>query len=270
MFKGRRVALLETRMSDEAASLVRQLGGVPCRVPAVHEFLHPEQISRFIERLTLEDPAVVVFLTGTGVSALLSEAARQGRLEAILSALRRTTIACRGPKPIRLLTEHHVPVHLSAAEPHTTRELLHALDTIDLSGKAVALVRYGEPNERLASALRSRGAQLEEIALYEWRMPEDREPLETLVADVIGGRVDAIAFTNEIQCRHLFQVAADCSVADDLANALNGNTVVGAIGPVCAEALHRVGVTPDVIPAKPQMASLIGALAEYYDLTEGL
>jgi uroporphyrinogen-III synthase len=270
MFKGRRVALLETRMSDEAASLVQRLGGSPYRVPAVHELLHPEQIGRFIERLTAGDLAVVVFLTGAGVSALLHEATRLGCLESTLSALRRTIVACRGPKPISVLTQHSVPVHIAAAEPHTTRELMEALQAIDLAGKAVALVRYGEPNERLASALTSRGARLEEVALYEWRLPDDLEPLRTLVGDLVSGSLDAIAFTNEIQVRHLFRVAGDCGAAANLVNALNGDIVVGAIGPICAAALHGLGVTPDVIPAKPQMGSLITALAEYFDLTEGL
>src|SRR5262245_14377807 len=98
MFNGRRVALLETRMSDEAASFVQRLGGSPYSVPAVHELLLPEQIAHFIERLTAGGLAVVVFLTGGGVSALLREAMRLGCLETTLAALRRTTIACRGPK----------------------------------------------------------------------------------------------------------------------------------------------------------------------------
>jgi uroporphyrinogen-III synthase len=270
MFNGRRVALLETRMSDEAASLVERLGGSPYQVPAVHELLHPEQIGHFIERLTAGGLDVVVFLTGGGVSALLREARRLGCLETTLAALRRTTVACRGPKPIQVLTQHDVPVHIVAEEPHTTRELVEALQAVDLAGKAVALVRYGEANERLASALTARGAHLEEIALYEWRMPDDLEPLKRLVMDLVGSRVDAIAFTNEIQVRHLFRVATDCDAVAQLAGALNGDIVVGAIGPICAAALHAVGVTPDVIPAKPQMGSLIAALADYFDLTEDL
>jgi uroporphyrinogen-III synthase len=148
--------------------------------------------------------------------------------------------------------------------------LLEAMAAIDLAGRTVALVRYGEPNERLAAALTASGARLEEVSLYEWRMPDDLEPLRTLVRDVVDGRVDAIAFTNEIQCRHLFRVAEECGASTQLSDALNGDTIVAAIGPVCAAALHDLGITPDVIPARPQMGSMIAALADYFDLTDGL
>ena len=42
--EGRRVALLETRMSEEAATLVRRLGGTPDVVPAVREVVRPEKL----------------------------------------------------------------------------------------------------------------------------------------------------------------------------------------------------------------------------------
>ena len=270
MLKGRRIALLETRLSEEAAALVERLGGSPYSVPAVHDVVRPEQIDRLIDALTVGNVSVVVFLTGAGVSALLRRATRLGRLDATLAALGRATVACRGPKPMSVLDQHHVPVHIAAAEPYTTRELIAALAAIDLAGKAVALVHHGEPNNSLAAALSARGARLEQFSLYEWRMPDNLDPLRKLAEELIAGRVDAVAFTNEIQCRHLFRAAADVGLADRLAHALNADVIVAVVGPVCAEALHRLGVMPDVIPAKPRMGAMLAALAEYFELTEGL
>jgi uroporphyrinogen-III synthase len=270
MLNGRRIALLEARKSEEAASLVEQLGGVPYRVPAVREVVRPEQVDAFIAALSSGRLSIVIFLTGVGVTALLREATRFGWLEATLTALRQTTVACRGPKPMSVLAHHGVPVHVAAAEPYTTRELLAALAAIDLNGRTVALVHYGEPNRTLAAALEARGARLEELSLYEWKLPDDIEPLKTLVEDLLEKRVDAIAFTNEIQCRHLFRVADEIGLSRQLAVALTTDTIVAAIGPVCADALQAHGVTPDVIPAQPTMGSMITALAEYFELTEGL
>jgi uroporphyrinogen-III synthase len=269
MLHGRRIALLEARMTEEAASLVRQLGGIPYGVPAMREVVHPEQVDSFIAALSSGRLSVVVFLTGVGVTALLREATRFGWLEATLSALRQTTVACRGPKPLAVLAHHNVPVHVAAAEPYTTRELLAALAAIDLNQRTVALVHHGEPNRALAAALAARGARLEELSLYEWKMPDDVEPLKVLVTELIAGRVDAIAFTNEIQCRHLFRIADERGLSGPLADALNNDTIVAAIGPVCADALQALGVTPDVIPARTRMGSMISALAEYFELTEG-
>src|ERR1700676_4272285 len=228
MLHGRRIALLEARMTEEAASLVRQLGGIPYGVPAMREVVHPEQVDSFIAALSSGRLSVVIFLTGVGVTALLREATR--------SALRLTPVACRGPKPLAVLAHHNVPVHVAAAEPYTTRELLAALAAIDLNQKTVELVHYGEPNRALAAALAARGARLEELSLYEWKMPDDVEPLNGLVTELIAGRVDAIAFTNEIQCRHLFRIADERGLSGPLADALNTDTIVAAIGPVCADA----------------------------------
>ena len=59
-----------------------------------------------------------------------------------------------------------------------------------------------------------------EIPLYEWALPEDQEPLIRLVHDLVGGRVDVVAFTSSPQIKHLFIVADRLRLRDDLAAAL--------------------------------------------------
>ena len=268
---GARVALLEARMSKELADLVERFGGKPYCVPSVREARLPplEHVAAFIAALCEGRFSAVVFLTGVGVAALLREADSEGHLAETLNALRQTTTVCRGPKPAAVLRRHDVPIGLSAAEPFTTTELLDALLAIDLDGKDVALVHYGERNSALADALEARGAALEELCLYEWVMPDDVEPLRTLVRDLIAGRVDAVAFTSQVQCRHLFQIAADLGKSEDLVDALSSRVVVAAIGPVCAAALKALGVTPRVLPAHPKMGPMIAALADYFELAKG-
>jgi uroporphyrinogen-III synthase len=172
---------------------------------------------------------------------------------------------------VAVLGQYHVPAHVTAAEPYTTKELIAALAAVDLAGKEVVLVRDREPSrvlpDALTAALAGRGARLVELPLYEWVMPDDLEPLKALVRELIGGDVDAIAFTNRVQSRHLFRVAADLGLASQLADALNGEVIVAAVGPVCAEALQAAGVAPDIIPARARMDALIAALADYVELT---
>ena len=239
------------------------------RVPAVREATLPrgEHVTAFIDALCARRFAMVVLLTGVGVTALLRAADAEGRLGETLNALRHTTIVCRGPKPAAVLRRHDVPIHVNAAEPYTTNELLDALHAIDIDRRAVALVHYGERSVGLAGALEARGAQLGELCLYKWLMPDDVEPLRTLVGELIDGHVDAVAFTSQVQCRHLFQVAADLGRSAELADALNSITVVVAIGPVCAAALKTFGVTPRVLPAHPKMGSMIAALADFFELS---
>ena len=256
-------------MSDELASMVERFGGTPYSVPAVREtpLQQPEDIGAFVAALCAGRFAVVVLMTGVGVTALLREAERLGRLDAALAALRQTTTVCRGPKPVAVLRRHDVPVGLTAAEPHTTTELLQALERLDVAGKAVAFVHYGERNETAADGLRARGALVNEICLYEWRLPDDIAPLEQLVREIVDGRVDAIAITSQIQCRHLFQIAETLGQSRALTEALNAKVVVAAVGPVCASALRSFGVIPHVQPAHPKMGPMMLALADYFELT---
>jgi uroporphyrinogen-III synthase len=268
--EGLRVALLETHLSEEAAAHVRRFGGIPYSVAAVRERVHRDRVGPFIQRLASGGLSGVVFMTGVGARVLLEEATRIGQLEETISALQQTTIACRGPKPAAILKTYDVPVRIAAAEPFTTRQVLDALASVDFRGKAVAIIHQGEPSGTLATALAARGAVPEQLSLYESTLPDDLEPLKLLVRELIEGRVDAIAFTNRIQCRHLFRVAVELGLAVGLADALNADVIVAAVGPVCAEALQSVGVAADVIPARPKMESMIEALAEYFELTHGL
>ena len=100
-------------------------------------------------------------------------------------------------------------------------------------------------------------------------MPDDVEPLKTLVRDLIAGQVDAIMFTTQIQCRHLFRIAGDLGVSHQLAEALNQRAVVAAVGPICTEVLRFFGVTPKVVPVHPKLGPLVNALAGYYRNIEG-
>ena len=249
--------------------MVERLGGTPYSVPAVREtpLEEPEDVGAFIDALCAGRFAVVVLMTGVGVTALLREAGRLGRLDAVLAALRATTTVCRGPKPVAVLRRHEVPVGLTAAEPHTTAEVLQALESLDVSSKTVALLHYGERNETAADGLRAGGARVHEICLYEWRLPDDVAPLARLVGEIIDGHVDALAITSQIQCRHLFQIAETLGQSRALTDALNAKVVVAAVGPVCASALRSFGVIPHVQPPHPKMGPMMVALADYFELT---
>lgn len=262
-----RVAVLEGRLSNELASLVRRHDGVPYYAPAVREASLDrwEQVGAFIDGLVAGSYSVVVFLTGAGAGALFSAAEGLGRLPELLTALRSVKTVCRGPKPAGMLNRNGVPVSYRAREPYTTTELLEALAGLELAGKGVALVHYGERSATVAEALRARGADLAELFLYEWLLPEDTGALEALVRDLIQGQLDAITFTSQVQARHLFRIAANLGLSDQLLAALKDRTIVASIGPTCSAGLKELGVTPHVVPEHPKMGQLVLALAHYLE-----
>jgi uroporphyrinogen-III synthase len=266
---GKRVALLEARMSAEIASMVERFGGIAYSVPAVREtpLEQPEETTAFVDALCAGRFNVVIFMTGVGATALLKEAEKRGELDAALMALRGATTVCRGPKPVSVLRRHDVQVSVTAAEPHTTTELLQALEPVDLKSKSIALVHYGERNQHSAEALKGRGAALTEICLYEWRLPDNVAPLQQLVDEIIAGKIDALAVTSQIQIRHLFEIADKLAKRSALVDALNRKTIVAAVGPVCATALRSYGVIPHVQPSHPKMGPMMLALSDYFELT---
>jgi uroporphyrinogen-III synthase len=264
---GIRVALLEGRMTSELAKLVQRYGGQPYCVPAVREQAveSDEQVIAFIDNLTRNEFEVVIFLTGVGVKTLFREAEKLGRLDEILTGLKNVMTVCRGPKPSSVLRSYGLQVSLNAREPFTTNELLEAIAELQLKDKRIALIHYGDRSTALAEALLARGATLIELCLYLWMLPEDLQPLQNLVVEIINGKVDAIAFTSQIQAIHLFRIAGDLKLEEDLRLALNTRSIVVSIGPTCTAALQQLGVEPQVIPEHPKMGHMISALAQFID-----
>ena len=263
---GVRVGLLEARMGSELGDLVRRYGGVVRSAPAVREAALDcgALVSGFLNRLHTPSRRVHVFLTGAGAHALLHEAERQGQLPFAVESLRGGTIVCRGPKPAAALKRYGLNADVSAASPYTSRELLAAMAQIDLAGAEVTVVHYGDRNDALADELRGRGAELIELCVYEWRLPDELAPLQDMARAVVRREVDALIFTSQVQWKHLLHVAAELDLASALKQALNGGVVVAAVGPICSAALADAGVQPHVVPDNPKMGPLVAALAAHF------
>lgn len=270
---GMRIAILEARMSGALAGLVAKRGGIPVCAPAVREadIDCAAEVGSLIDALENAALDVVVFQTGVGARALFREADKLGRLDALLSALQGVTTVCRGPKPTAALRQAGVQISASVAAPYTTRELLDALAAIPVCGKRVMALQYGERNAALISELRRQAASVNDLCLYEWQLPDDPTPLRSLVDELLCGDIDAIAFTSQVQIRHLYRVAADLGIPSPaLTAALNARAIVAVVGPTCAAALAERGVAVDSAPAHPKMGHMVAALAEYADARRGV
>lgn len=261
---GKTIAITEARRAVELATLITKLGGVAYSAPAVRELLRRDQRPALdaLDRICRREVSAIIFLTGVGARAFLGLAAEAGKRDALLGAMREMFVATRGPKPTAVLREARVRIDLTPAEP-TSEGLLNTLAQggHELGGKVVAVQLYGEENPLLVDGLRARRATVLEIPLYEWALPEDQEPLVRLVHDLIGGRVDVMAFTSSPQIKHLFVVADRLGLRDDLAAALREKVTVAVIGPVARAALGEYGVVPRIEPDKGTMGALVHAIA---------
>jgi uroporphyrinogen-III synthase len=264
-FAGATVALLESRLADQTAAMVRRLGGTPLSAPSVDEadVDHDEAVAGFAAALEAAPGCVVVFLTGVAVSRLFATADRLGLADSLIASLRKAEIVARGPKPTGALARRGLSVARTVSEPFTTAEVIETLATIDVEGRDVTVVHYGERSDAIVSALLARDAHVHELMLYQWRLPADVGPLTRAVDAIIDGRVDVVAFTSQIQVRHLLEVAGD-SRRERLIDSLNAHVLIGSVGPTCAAACVDAGMRRVVTPEHPKLAPMLNTLAAAY------
>jgi uroporphyrinogen-III synthase len=255
--RGKRVAVLESRLGRELSDLVAGRGAEPFHAPALAELpdLDPQAIAALVASLEARPAKLAIFQTGVGTKALFALTDSLALTGKFLSLLRSMTIAVRGPKPTGALRQRGVHIDRSAADPFTTRELLESVRDVPLRGERVIVQRHGSANRELDAALEAGGAEVVEIPTYRWSLPPDTAPLVELVERLQRGEMDAVLFTNAEQVRNLFAVSKD----RDLKGALN-RTFVASIGPVASAALREAGVKIGVEARPPKLGALLTAL----------
>ncbi|MBN9616729.1 MAG: antitermination regulator [Acidobacteriales bacterium 59-55] len=266
-FDGLRVLSLESRRAKEVAKLIRTYGGEPFVVPAMREasLESNEQALAFAEGLLHGKFDLVIFLTGVGIRSLLEIVETKYKREEFLEALRSVSIGARGPKPVAALKDLKVPVTVTAPEPNTWREMMHALEAEfgeRLGGMRVAVQEYGASNPEFLSELTVKCGEVTKVPVYQWALPEDIGPLRECVLGVANASVDVVLFMTAVQVIHLFQVAEEMSLREELAAGLRSMVVV-SIGPTTSEELAHYGITPDFEPSHPKMGFLVNEAAQY-------
>jgi uroporphyrinogen-III synthase len=259
--QGRVVAFLEARRATELTDLIDRHGGVPLAAPCLREVHAPDspELQDSVRRVCQSQPHVVVFLTGVGTTTVF-EAARCAGLDADLrSVLQAAIVVVRGPKPAAVLRKLGVRIDVLAPSPHTTVQVLSALEHIDLDGQPVAVQLYGEPNPELTQSLRVRGAEVLELAPYAWERPIDPAPVVRLLDALDADQVDALLITSQAQVDNLFDIAADRGRAVRLEH-----VAIGVQGPVAEAALHKRGYPATFRPEHGHMGALVLETAKYF------
>ncbi len=262
-FAGLRVLSFESRRAAEIAELIRRQGGEPISAPSMREVPISENAEaiEFARRLVAAEIDVAIFLTGVGTRFLAETLGEKLPKERLGTELAKIVTVARGPKPRAALSELGVVPTVSVPEPNTWRELLAAIDAATpLADRRVAVQEYGSTNAELIEGLEGRGARVFRVPVYRWALPDDLGPLRRAIDAVTAGEIDVAMFTSATQVEHLFELAGEeraAALRDGFAK-----TVVASIGPICAEALARHGIAPDVTPEHPKMGHLVRTAAE--------
>ena len=259
--RGKRVAVLESRLGRELSELVAGRGAEPFHAPALAELpdLDKEQIAALVGSLEARPARVFVFQTGVGTKALFAATDGLHLTSRLSEMLKAAIVAVRGPKPTGALRQRGVRIDRSAADPFTTKEILESIKDVDVKNQRIIIQRFGTVNAELDRALEARGAQVTEIPTYRWSLPQDTRPLEDLVGALARGELHAAVFTNAEQARNLFAVAEKLNQAAALKDALN-RILVASIGPVASAALRERQVTVGLESKPPKLGALMSAL----------
>jgi uroporphyrinogen-III synthase len=256
---GLRVAIFESRHATEFANLVRKQGGEPLLGPSMVEapLSLGAELLAFVDQLRAGALDAFLVLTGVGNRKLVELLAPVMPREELRQRLSELVVAARGPKAVGALRELGVRPQVVAPEPHTWQSLLAALEAaLPLAGKRVGLQQYGVPHERLTRALVAQGAEVVQVPVYRWQLPEDLEPLSHVAREICERRVDVVLFTSGPQAGALFEVAARCGLEDAL-RAGFAQLALGSVGPSCSEALRNLELEPDFEPEHGKMGHLV-------------
>ena len=264
---GRVVAFVEARMQSEMAALVERHGGVAYPAPVLQEVYLKDDpdVQRLIQDVCDERINVVVLLTGVGTRALIESADAMGLKQRFLDYLNTCAIYARSPKPARVLRQNNIHIDLMPPEPYTSQDLVNAIGNTALEGKEVAVQAYGGPNNFLTRSLREKGANVREVKLYSWGIPEDTAPVLRMIDDMAAGKIDAVAFTSQPQVDNLLAIADQSNRGELLRNCLARDSLtIASVGPVCSRKLRERNIRVDVEPEHVHMGNLIIALAERF------
>ena len=264
---GLRVLSLESRRAEQMAALIRNHGGTAVVAPSMREVPIEENAAAvaFARDLLAGRFDAVIFLTGVGTRILFRAVETQHPRERLVEALSRVLVVARGPKPVAVLREFGVPIGLTVPEPNTWRDVLKALDSLlpafSPQGKRIAVQEYGVSNGEFLESLRSAGAQVTPVPVYQWALPEDLGPLRSALDQIVLGKIDVLLVTSANQIHNLMRVARDAGIEKQVGEALR-RMVVASIGPVSSGALASYEIAADLEPTHPRMGQLVFEVAE--------
>jgi uroporphyrinogen-III synthase len=245
---GRTVAVPETRELEVFAAMLERRGARVLRCPlvSIRDAPDPQAVLAFARVLSRGELDDLILTTGEGLRRILAclerhEPALAAPFVAGLAQVRRIT---RGPKPARALRELGLKPDL-AADPPTTAGIIDSLRPLALGGRRMGVQLYGsDPNRPLIEFLEAAGATTRCVAPYVYADAADDAAVESLLAQLEDGAVDAIAFTSTPQVERLFAVAGEAA-----GRAALSHTLIAAVGPVVAATLARHQVPAALVPA---------------------
>jgi uroporphyrinogen-III synthase len=259
---GYRIGVTAERRREEIAQLLRKRGAQVTVAPAIRLVpLADDQALRASTQACLAEPLDdVVATTGIGFRGWMEAADAWGLGEALRERLASARIYARGPKATGAVRGCGLQEAWTAPSESTHEVVAHLLER-GVAGRRIAVQLHGVPVPAQIAALRAAGATPIEVGVYRWDYPADRAPLDRLIRDAAGDRLDAVTFTSALAVDAALARAGDLGLRDDLVAAFRqGRPWACCVGEVTAGALAAEGV-PTITPGRARLGDLMRAVS---------
>jgi len=233
-----------TRARAQASGLatrLRELGAEVVETPAIR--IQPRPVEGELREAIgrIEEYSLVCLTSPNGVRLLFEGLGQTGGDARALAA---ATVAAIGPGTAAELARHGIRADV-VPERFVAEALVEALASVPVEGRRVLVARAAEARDVLPEALRKRGAEVDDVALYE------------TVAEPLGDdgraaldRATYVTFTSSSTVRFLIGAGAELPPA----------ARVVSIGPVTSETAREHGLTVDVEAERHDVEGLVTAL----------
>jgi uroporphyrinogen III methyltransferase/synthase len=233
-----------TRARAQASGLaarLRELGAEVVETPAIRIEPRPVEGELRAAVETIGEYALVCFTSPNGVRLFFEALEASGSDTRSLAG---ATIAAIGPGTASALKECGIVADV-VPERFVAEALVEALEPMAVEGKRVLVARAADARDVLPDALRARGAEVDDVAVYE----TVAEPLGD--ADRSGlERATYVTFTSSSTVRFLMESGA---------HPPDGARVV-SIGPVTSASASEHGLSVDVEAERHDIDGLVDAL----------
>lgn len=258
------IVTADRRRAELATALARR-GASVTFAPALSTVTHIEHDSLVAatRRLIASPPDIVVATTGIGFRGWIETAESAGLITGLLDALRSARLIARGPKALGAIQAAGLEADWVAAS-ETAAELRDYLLTEDLTGLRIAVQHHGAGSDGLDEAFLAAGADVESLVVYGWAETQHAQEHIAAIHRAASGAADAVLFTSApAVAAWLASVKAEGVLPDIASRVLDGELLLGCVGPVTAAPLEAAGLTT-AYPDRWRLGALVRLLVDLF------
>jgi uroporphyrinogen-III synthase len=260
---GFRIGVTSDRRSEDLIQAFRRRGADVLHAPTLR-MAHQSDDAAVLadtQRMIAARPEVLLATTSYGIRRWFEVADAAGVGEALLTALRDTTVLVRGPKARGGIRAAGLDDR-GMSERETTASLIDMVLATVPDPTTVAVQLHGYTDETQLDRLRAAGHTVLTVAPYRWLTPDTTDVrVERLIEAIVTGALDAVTFTSAPAADALLSTAEALGRGGELIDGLRNRMIVAAVGTVTAAPLVAAGV-PAVWPERFRMGALIRLVCE--------